>query len=68
MPKGFPDFVIIIGAGAFGLSTALAINCRYPSTNITIQDHNYLHNTCFELIVEAVSPPVLGILVEVQVS
>lgn len=35
---GFPASIIIIGAGVFGLSTALAIAKRHPSTQITIID------------------------------
>ncbi|KAJ5225345.1 Fructosyl amino acid oxidasesarcosine oxidase [Penicillium chermesinum] len=34
----FPDSVIIVGAGIFGLSTALAIADRHPSTKVTIID------------------------------
>ncbi|KUJ13890.1 putative fructosyl amino acid oxidasesarcosine oxidase [Mollisia scopiformis] len=34
----FPSSIIIIGAGIFGLSTALAISRRHPSTKITIID------------------------------
>lgn len=36
MAKHFPATVIIVGAGVFGLSTALAIARRYPSTKITV--------------------------------
>lgn len=34
----FPKSVLIVGAGAFGLSTALAIAKRHPSTRITVVD------------------------------
>ena len=34
----FPSSVIIVGAGVFGLSTALAINRRFPSTSVTVVD------------------------------
>ena len=37
-PSTVPNTVIIIGAGVFGLSTALAIAKRYPSTAITVVD------------------------------
>lgn len=33
-----PSSVIIIGAGVFGLSTALALANRYPATNIVVVD------------------------------
>lgn len=33
-----PDSVIIVGAGIFGLSTALAIARRYPDTKVTVID------------------------------
>jgi threonine dehydrogenase-like Zn-dependent dehydrogenase len=36
--KSFPATVIIIGAGVFGLSTALAIAKRHSSTKITVID------------------------------
>ena len=36
MVEHFPDTVIIVGAGVFGLSTALAIARRYPSTKVTV--------------------------------
>ena len=36
MAKGFPDTVIIVGAGVFGLSTALAIAHRHPFTKVTV--------------------------------
>ncbi|CAI6096046.1 unnamed protein product [Clonostachys chloroleuca] len=36
--KPVPQSVIIIGAGIFGLSTALAIARRHPSTKVTIVD------------------------------
>lgn len=39
MSSSFPDSVIVVGAGAFGLSTALAIDRRFPSTRITVVDH-----------------------------
>ncbi|KAM0438598.1 hypothetical protein ACHAPT_001350 [Fusarium lateritium] len=38
MPSNFPKSVVVIGAGAFGLSTALAISSRYPDTTITVID------------------------------
>lgn len=38
MAENFPDSVIIVGAGVFGLSTALAIARRYPSTKVTVID------------------------------
>ncbi|KAL0265002.1 hypothetical protein SLS55_000958 [Diplodia seriata] len=38
MPSSFPDSVIIVGAGVFGLSTALAIERRFPTTLITVID------------------------------
>ncbi|KIX09405.1 uncharacterized protein Z518_00485 [Rhinocladiella mackenziei CBS 650.93] len=37
-PKSFPATVVIIGAGVFGLSTALAIAKRHPSTDVTVVD------------------------------
>ena len=37
-PSSFPATVIIIGAGVFGLSTALAIAKRHPSTAVTVVD------------------------------
>lgn len=36
--EAFPSSVIIVGAGVFGLSTALAIAERHPSTKITVID------------------------------
>jgi sarcosine oxidase/L-pipecolate oxidase len=36
--RPFPAAVIIIGAGVFGLSTALAIAKRHPSAQITVID------------------------------
>jgi trans-aconitate methyltransferase len=33
-----PEDVIIIGAGVFGLSTALALARRYPATRVTVID------------------------------
>lgn len=36
--QSFPSSLIIIGAGIFGLSTALAVARRYPSTNIIVVD------------------------------
>ena len=36
MATNFPNTVIIVGAGVFGLSTALAIARRYPSTEVTV--------------------------------
>lgn len=38
MAETFPDTVIIVGAGVFGLSTALAIARRYPTTKVTVID------------------------------
>jgi sarcosine oxidase/L-pipecolate oxidase len=38
MPSSAPRSVIIVGAGVFGLSTALAIARRHPSTTVTIVD------------------------------
>ena len=38
MNKTFPNTVIIIGAGVFGLSTALAVARRYPATKVTVID------------------------------
>lgn len=40
MGASFPESVIIIGGGAFGLSTALTIERRYPSTKITLIDRH----------------------------
>lgn len=34
----FPETIIIVGAGIFGLSTALAIARRHPSTKVTVID------------------------------
>lgn len=34
----FPASVIVVGAGIFGLSTALAIAKRHPSTAVTVID------------------------------
>ncbi|KAI9734266.1 MAG: hypothetical protein M1834_002370 [Cirrosporium novae-zelandiae] len=36
--KPFPKTIIIVGAGVFGLSTALAITRRHPFTKVTIID------------------------------
>jgi sarcosine oxidase/L-pipecolate oxidase len=36
--ESFPSTVIIVGAGVFGLSTALAISRRYSSCKITVVD------------------------------
>lgn len=36
--KSLPGSVIIIGAGVFGLSTALAIAKSHPTTKVTIID------------------------------
>jgi sarcosine oxidase / L-pipecolate oxidase len=33
-----PSTVIVIGAGVFGLSTALALAKRYPATQVTVVD------------------------------
>lgn len=38
LPKPFPESVIVVGAGVFGLSTALAISKRHPSTQVTVID------------------------------
>lgn len=38
MAKDFPDTIIIVGAGVFGLSSALVIARRYPLTKITVID------------------------------
>lgn len=38
MANEFPDNIIIVGAGVFGLSTALAIARRFPSTKVTVID------------------------------
>ncbi|KAM5385688.1 hypothetical protein ACJZ2D_000887 [Fusarium nematophilum] len=38
LPKPFPASVIIIGAGVFGLSTALAISNRHSPTQVTVID------------------------------
>lgn len=40
MAKHFPDTIIIVGAGVFGLSTALAIARGYPSTKVTVIDRH----------------------------
>ena len=40
MAPNFPDTVIIIGAGVFGLSTALAIARHHPSTKVTVIDRH----------------------------
>ena len=37
-PQTLPDSVIIVGAGIFGLSTALAIARRHPKTKVTVVD------------------------------
>lgn len=34
----FSASVIIVGAGAFGLSTALEISRKYPTTQVTVID------------------------------
>jgi pyruvate/2-oxoglutarate dehydrogenase complex dihydrolipoamide dehydrogenase (E3) component len=34
----FPETLIIVGAGVFGLSTALAVARRYPSTKVIVVD------------------------------
>ena len=36
--KSFPSQVIVIGAGVFGLSTALALTKRHPLTQVTVVD------------------------------
>ena len=38
MSDPFPESIIIVGAGIFGLSTALATARRHPSTQVTIID------------------------------
>ncbi|EXJ83582.1 hypothetical protein A1O1_07205 [Capronia coronata CBS 617.96] len=38
MAEAFPDTLIIVGAGVFGLSTALAVAHRHPSTRVTVID------------------------------
>ena len=38
MAKDFPDTIIVVGAGVFGLSSALVIARRYPLTKITVID------------------------------
>ena len=38
MSEQFPNKIIIVGAGIFGLSTALAIVRRHPLTQVTIID------------------------------
>jgi sarcosine oxidase/L-pipecolate oxidase len=38
MSEKFPSSLIIVGAGIFGLSTALAVARRFPSTKVTIVD------------------------------
>lgn len=40
MASSFPESVIIVGAGVFGLSTALAIERRYPNTKVTVIDRS----------------------------
>lgn len=34
----FPESVVIVGAGIFGLSTALAIARRHPTARVTVVD------------------------------
>lgn len=34
----FPSTVIIVGAGIFGLSTALAVSRRHPGCSVTVVD------------------------------
>lgn len=36
--EAFPETVIIVGAGVFGLSTALEISRKYPGTQVTVID------------------------------
>jgi hypothetical protein len=36
--KPFPSSVVVIGAGVFGLSTALAIAKRHPHVSVTVVD------------------------------
>ncbi|OAA55882.1 FAD dependent oxidoreductase [Niveomyces insectorum RCEF 264] len=36
--QDFPKSLIIVGAGVFGLSTALAVAKRYPQTSVTVVD------------------------------
>ncbi|KAL3420575.1 FAD dependent oxidoreductase [Phlyctema vagabunda] len=38
MPEQFPKTLVIVGAGAFGLSTTLAISRRHPDVKVTITD------------------------------
>ena len=38
MAQNFPSTIIIVGAGVFGLSTALAVARRYPLTRVTVID------------------------------
>lgn len=38
MSEKLPSSLIIVGAGIFGLSTALAVARRFPSTEVTIID------------------------------
>ncbi|CDK27990.1 unnamed protein product [Kuraishia capsulata CBS 1993] len=38
MTKGLPSEVIVIGAGVFGISTAIAIGKRYPETKVHVID------------------------------
>lgn len=38
MSTSLPDTVLIVGAGVFGLSTALAIAKRHPSVKVTVVD------------------------------
>lgn len=40
MAQDFPDTIIIIGAGVFGLSTALAVARHHPSTKVTVIDRH----------------------------
>ena len=40
MAMDFPRSVIIIGAGVFGLSSALCIARRYPNTKVTVIDRH----------------------------
>ena len=40
MSEKFPTTVVIVGAGVFGLSTALAISRRHPDTQVTVIDRH----------------------------
>lgn len=38
--NNFPVFVVIVDAGVFGLSIAIAINHHYPDISITVIDRH----------------------------